>query len=62
MSDHDELRPTSSGSIADEGRPVMAEWKIKPLAEWDTHQVCSRARFRLKKTSDSFRQLSCVRF
>ncbi|XP_028393127.1 neurabin-1-like [Dendronephthya gigantea] len=39
MSDHDELRTTSSGSIPDEGKPVMAEWKIKPLAEWDTHQV-----------------------
>ena len=39
MSDHGSLGATSSGSIPDEGRPVVAEWKNRPLAEWDTHQV-----------------------
>jgi hypothetical protein len=39
MSDHGSLRATSSGSIPDDSKPVVAEWKIRPLPEWDTHQV-----------------------
>ena len=39
MSDHGSLGATSSGSIPEEGKLVMAEWRNMPLLEWDTHQV-----------------------
>ena len=41
MSDHGSLGATSSGSLADEGKPVVAELKNIPLTEWDARQVNS---------------------
>lgn len=39
MSDHGSLGATSSASTSDETKPVVAEWRNIPLAEWDTYQV-----------------------
>ena len=45
MSDHGSLGATSSGSIPDEGKPVVAEYKNIPLNEWDTRQVLNNSLF-----------------
>lgn len=56
MSEHSSLGAVSSGSLPDDSaKPVVAEWKNKPLVEWDTHQVsCWLMSVELEEYSNTF--------
>lgn len=42
MSEDSSLGGASLGSLPDDGsKPVVAEWKNRPLVEWDAQQVCA---------------------